>query len=125
MDNSRSPCEYWDLSQQILSYIHYISGAHGDKQVSGTAVFFQKCFDFFKTREIVGICAEFSTLRCQIGRGNSQRVSLPCRIDICKDEMIRMGERFCKFMEKCFRAGVRMRLEDAPYRIVRIVLRSL
>ena len=35
-----------------------------------------------------------------------------------------MGERLREFVEKCFRAGVRMRLEYAPYTVVGLVLRS-
>ena len=72
----------------------------------------------------MSICAELFYFFRQIRRGDAQCVCLAGSINISQHEMVGMGERFGKFVEKCFGTCVSVRLENAPYFIVWIMFCS-
>ena len=70
------------------------------------------------------VCPQLFNFFRQIRRRDAQRVGLAGCVDVRQDQMIRMGKRFCKFMEEGFGAGVGMGLEYSPQFFVRVVFRS-
>ena len=123
MDNScHARKQRGSAFQDILPYVDDVPGPHGDEEVSRSAVFLQKSLDLSEGREVMGVCPKFFHFLRQVCRGDPERVSLPRRVDIREDQVVRVGQGCGKLMEECLRAGVGVGLEDAPYLLMRIML---
>src|SRR5699024_785055 len=91
------------------------------QQIIFLTMFQNKSFDIFKAWKIGCITAFGAQLFCQKGGGHTEGVCLAGCIDIRQYHMVCQGECVRKFMEKCFRAGISVRLENTPCFPVRIV----
>ena len=84
-------------------------------------MFAAKIFNLFKVRNVIHIAVIFFHCVSKFAGRNTQRIFLPCSIDICYNDMVCMRKRLYKFREQCFCPGVSVRLENTPDLAVRIM----
>ena len=109
------------MSEKVFSNVYNVSGTHSYQQVTGDAIFQNKFFDFLKGGKIMAVRTQLFDFLTEKRGADSQRVGFPCRIDVRQNHPVRMGKGMGEFVEKSFRAGIGMRLKNAPERFVRIV----
>lgn len=98
----------------MLPDFDYITGTHGDQNITGHAVFQKVVFDGIKGGEIMRVCSQsFYFFTEGIGT-DAQAVRFSGGIDVSQNHFISQGQGCCKIIHQSFGTGIGVRLEHAP-----------